>query len=108
MSPPRKAAGTDATTNGKVSRPIKWPARTKLTRAIPATKRFNVSAVVAISSGRTTTNDRTAKYPDAPPCPTDAYTRAITKKTGISHHRLCMVTPFDHLQGMRQQGKQHM
>ena len=44
-----------------------------------ATNRFNTRAVGRVTSGATAKNAITAKYPDAPPCPTDEYRTATTK-----------------------------
>jgi hypothetical protein len=77
--PPRNAAGMDVVTNGHVRLRSRCFAREKATRAAPATKRFKMSAVVDIVVGTTAKNESTARYPEAPPCPTDEYRNATPR-----------------------------
>ena len=50
MKPPRKAAGIEVIVKGHVNRHEKCDALTKAKRAMPATRRFKQSALVALAS----------------------------------------------------------
>ena len=51
---------------------------------ISETPRFNKSAVCFITGGAIAKRAMTAKYPLAPPCPTEAYKKAIMANKMIS------------------------
>jgi hypothetical protein len=53
------------------------------TSAAPATSTFKSSAVEDMIEGENAKKERIAKYPDAPPCPTEEY-RAATMKTSAA------------------------
>ena len=70
--PPINANGIDVTANGQNMLHLKIPRAIELdTTPIDATKRFSINAVGRVISGATAKNAITAKYPDAPPCPTE-------------------------------------
>ena len=50
---------------------------------IDATKRFNTGALGRVTVGATDRNAITAKWPDAPPSPTDEYRTATTRMAPI-------------------------
>ena len=66
-----KAKGIEVTANGQNSPHEKCPARQNCTVAIDATNKFNTNAVGRVTPGATAKNAITAKYPEAPPCPTE-------------------------------------
>src|SRR5258708_2087564 len=85
--PPRNANGTDTTANGQNTFQEKQPARAKRNVPTLATKRFNTRAVGFITSGARPNSAIAARYPDAPPCPTDEYSRAATKISSVRRIR---------------------
>src|SRR5688572_10241238 len=72
------AKGTDAAANGQNKPHEKCPARQNCTDAIDATNKFSTNAVGRVTPGATAKNAITAKYPDAPPWPTEEYSTATT------------------------------
>jgi hypothetical protein len=69
--------------NGHESLRDKCFARAKTTTPMPATNTFKINAVEDMIAGAIVKNERIAKYPDAPPCPTEEY-NAATKKIRIA------------------------
>src|SRR5215203_5511598 len=72
------AKGIDAAANGQNSPQEKCPALQNCSVAIEATNKFSTNAVGRVTPGATAKNAITAKYPDAPPCPTEEYRTATT------------------------------
>jgi hypothetical protein len=70
MCPPIYAAGIEPSANGQKSDQRKYPARANCTVPIVATATLRISAVGRITVGVVPRNDITARYPDAPACPT--------------------------------------
>lgn len=78
INPPKYAKGIEERANGQNIFQEKQPAFRYFVTAIDATKIFKVNAAGFISNGATLNNAIAARYPDAPPCPTDEYKIAAT------------------------------
>src|SRR2546423_6902965 len=85
--PPRNANGIDTTAKGQKMFQEKQPARAYRTVPILATKRFSTNAVGFIISGARPKSAMAARYPDAPPWPTDEYRRAAMKIRSVNRSR---------------------
>jgi hypothetical protein len=88
IAPPRNEAGIDVTAKGQKSDHEKRPARENLAVATTATRMLRARAVGFITPGAKLNKPITARYADAPACPTDAYSIAAAKnriaKTRVS------------------------
>ena len=69
----------EASANGKNNFHLKCPPFKNNRKEVRETNRFKISAVGFITSGAKAYKAIKAKYPLAPPCPTDAYNNATIK-----------------------------
>lgn len=82
MNPPANDAERDVIINEKKVFLSKYPFEINLIEGISATIIFKISDVgFILSRGGEESNAITAKYPDAPACPTDEYRNAIRKNS---------------------------
>jgi hypothetical protein len=84
--------GIEATRNGRIRRRRKNPALAKKMKEIRETNTFSERAAGFIITGAIPNNASKARYPLAPPCPTEEYKKAIKKSRNISQYSIS--SPF--------------
>jgi len=77
INPPKNANGTEVMIKGSKSLNLKCPFRVNENSAIDETKIFKIRAEGLMNSGEKLNMAIKARYPLAPPCPTEEYRTAI-------------------------------